>query len=383
MSIIRNAVFSGAGVDGAGHVGATKQLQKELGGTLNDLQRVAGASSGAIMAMLAALNCTAEEIETLYLQINFKKIADGHNVIHEAKNIYAQDSIYDGAELRKTIAELLIKKHGSPHLTFSALTKHGYKDLHVAATIIGERFGAGTTEPKIFNAELTPDTDVLTAVLASASVPGLFPPIFMKEIQPGQFIEIKNPDPKDDDVFMYADGGYTLNLPERLFDKKKYLSTSRGDANGNEDFFNHETIGFLICPSQEAKHQNKMKPIRHHHPIQYALALVSGAIVSAQESAFLHSKDPSRTVLISNNDISAFDFDITLVEKKALIKNGESAAAIFFHPASKEEKLSVAEQFAQKRRHIPSPIDSQKLTQPLLHAEHSDEARKAKCCVVM
>ena len=54
-------------------VGAAKELEKNLGGSFEQIERVAGTASGAIMALMLALNCSAEEIEKLYLTIIFHK----------------------------------------------------------------------------------------------------------------------------------------------------------------------------------------------------------------------------------------------------------------------------------------------------------------------
>ena len=55
----RNLVFEGGGVKGLAYAGATRVLEER--GILKDIQRVAGASAGAINALLMALGYSSDE----------------------------------------------------------------------------------------------------------------------------------------------------------------------------------------------------------------------------------------------------------------------------------------------------------------------------------
>ena len=391
MSITRRyAAFSGAGVNGAAHVGEIKQLQKEVG-TLKPFVGVAGTSAGAITGLLFALGLTAEKIEELFMEIDFQKLDDRKNILREVVDIFEQDSLAIGAELRKMVTTLMQKACGNIHLTYGDLAKKGYKDLHVVTTRIGKRFGEGTADAKTFNAETTPHTQILPTIIASASIEGFFPPILMKEVKPGQFEEITNPDPNDPDVLMYADGGFMQNLPVRAFDKKKYLSTFKpGDTDGEEECFNPETLGFMICIPAETLRQTKMTALPRHNPVAYVRALANGAVFGTQEHNFWYSSDSRRTVLSSNNGISSRDFSITPSQVKMDVNSGITATADFFHPEEKEHKTNAAQAYAKGGRQMPSPIHTKKpLAVPLLSANdknNSDDENNDKgwkCCTIM
>ena len=56
----KNLVFEGGGVKGIAYVGALEVLEKE--GILQDVERVAGTSAGAMMAVLVGLRYSVAEV---------------------------------------------------------------------------------------------------------------------------------------------------------------------------------------------------------------------------------------------------------------------------------------------------------------------------------
>jgi NTE family protein len=394
-----NVAFSGAGVNGAAHVGAIKAIQTDLGGSLQPLQRIAGTSAGAIAAMLVAVNCSAEQIEDLFLQIDFQKIADGHNILNELINLERQESKFDGLELRKTIITLLKKSCGNPNITFGELAALGYKDLHIMTTRVGKRFGEGTTEPKIFCAADTPHTKILPTVLASASIPGAFPPVLMKEVADGEFVVVTDPNPDDADIIQYCDGGAKHNLPLHVFDKKKYLSSFKAtDTDGETHCFNPETIGIMICSPAEAAGPTKMTGLPPHQPLTYALALINGAFFGTQDTAFWHSRDRLRTALVSNNNISSTNFDITREQEQLDISSGNKTLTAFLAERKNlfnaSDNVVTLSSFGKQQWQVPSsPVfggnRKKSLTEPLLNqagtaADEEAEAKAgSKCCHIM
>ena len=65
----RNLVFEGGGVKGIAYVGALEVLDKE--GILRNIERVAGTSAGAMVAVLVGLGYTTKEISDILWDINF------------------------------------------------------------------------------------------------------------------------------------------------------------------------------------------------------------------------------------------------------------------------------------------------------------------------
>lgn len=70
----KNLVFEGGGVKGIAYVGALEKLDEE--GILKDIERVAGTSAGAMLAVLVGLGYTAKEIGDILWEINFQNFMD-------------------------------------------------------------------------------------------------------------------------------------------------------------------------------------------------------------------------------------------------------------------------------------------------------------------
>ena len=70
----KNLVFEGGGVKGIAYVGALEVLERE--GILKNIERVAGTSAGAMVAVLVALGYTPKEISDILWDINFKNFMD-------------------------------------------------------------------------------------------------------------------------------------------------------------------------------------------------------------------------------------------------------------------------------------------------------------------
>ncbi len=73
---INTIVFQGGGVKGLAFYGALKKLIEEEILRLEDLKIVAGASAGAINAMLLALGYSIEEVGGILAELNFKELLD-------------------------------------------------------------------------------------------------------------------------------------------------------------------------------------------------------------------------------------------------------------------------------------------------------------------
>jgi NTE family protein len=107
-----DAVFEGGGVRGIGLVGALKVVED------NDYQieHVAGASAGAIVAALVASRYTADEIRSIIFDIDFSRLTDLSGVgalpgLGKLFNILTKLGIYEGDYFLRLIRELL-KKQG-------------------------------------------------------------------------------------------------------------------------------------------------------------------------------------------------------------------------------------------------------------------------------
>jgi len=72
--IFKNLVFEGGGAKGIAYLGATEVLKRK--GILKNIERIGGASAGAINALLIGLNYKGNELKPLLMDLNFKVFLD-------------------------------------------------------------------------------------------------------------------------------------------------------------------------------------------------------------------------------------------------------------------------------------------------------------------
>src|SRR5689334_6878597 len=72
---IKNLVFEGAGIRGIAYCGALKELEDR--GLMTKVERTAGTSAGALMAMAVSLGYNSDELSQIISQTDFKDFNDG------------------------------------------------------------------------------------------------------------------------------------------------------------------------------------------------------------------------------------------------------------------------------------------------------------------
>ena len=91
----KNLVFEGGGVKGIAYVGALKKLEEE--DILQNIERVAGTSAGAMVAVLIGLGYTAEELRTILWDINFQNfLDDSWGFVRDTKRLLYDYGWYKG-----------------------------------------------------------------------------------------------------------------------------------------------------------------------------------------------------------------------------------------------------------------------------------------------
>jgi NTE family protein len=207
-------VLSGGGIKGIAHIGALRAIE-ELGHSKN-ITTFAGSSVGAIIASLALIGYTSDEMYNFILLFDIGRIKS-----IDLKNLLTNYGLDNGIRVEIMLAKLFDAKGFSKDCTFSELYNKTKKTLIVTASCINDK--------KVYNFSHieTPDVPVLIAVRMSMSIPLYFVPVIYK----GK---------------MYVDGGCMDNFPIRLFDNKLdevigiYLSELRdivNDISNVEEFF--------------------------------------------------------------------------------------------------------------------------------------------------
>ena len=311
-------VFEGGGVKGIGFLGALQQFEKTYGPrSLNQIERVAGASAGAIMALFMGLNFTLKEMEHVLWSLDFNKFKDDSwGIVRDSARVVKHYGLFKGDFFESWINELIEAKTGNGNITFGEFKKlmlehpeKGFKQMYFMGTNLSksreEVFSCGSKE-----CERLP---LATAVRISMSIPVFFAaPRLSKDAEGYLYRDTSG----EGDV--YSDGGVLNNYPIKLF-----------DASGHP---NNATLGFRLDSEEEIQRFRDGLLSKKSTDISslfgYANALVK-VFYQFQDHEHARGHDRNRTVYIDTLGVSTTDFDLTDSDKKALIDSGEKAVKNF------------------------------------------------------
>ena len=328
----KNLVFEGGGVKGIAYVGALEVLDKE--GVLRNIERVAGTSAGAMVAVLVGLGYTTKEISGILWDINFKNFLDSSwGVVRNTKRLLEDYGWYKGDFFRDLMASYIKAKTGDGESTFKDIEDLKKKNNALRGiSLIGADLSTGYS--KVFNAALTPDVKVADAARISMSIPLFFAAI--KGI--------------NGDDHIYVDGGLLDNYAVKVFDRMNYVSDeanirrteyykkineklqankakTRSLSPINEYIYNKETLGFRLDAQEEIDFYldpNASAPTKEIKSFfTYSKALIT-TLIDFQNNVHLHSDDWQRTVYIDTLGVKATDFDISDTKKQKLVESGTS-----------------------------------------------------------
>ncbi len=307
---------------GIAYVGALEVLDRE--GILNDIERVAGTSAGAMVAVMVALRYSAEEVLQVLGTLNFRDFKDSSKgILRDTIRLLKNYGWYKGDYFRDLMAKLIEKKTGNGEMTFEQLEATGqYRDLY----LVGADLTTGLS--KVFSVH---NQETKTMKVADAARISMSIPLFFAAVRGGK-----------DNKHLFVDGGLLDNYTVKTFDRQTYLadlnnarrteyyekineklrmqrSTSR-----NEYVYNKETLGFRLDAKEDIDmyltHEENFKEIKGF--FDYTKALVT-TLIDFQTNVHLHSDDWQRTVYIDTLGVRAIDFDIPQEKKDALVESGK------------------------------------------------------------
>lgn len=316
----KNLVFEGGGVKGIAYVGAMEVLDRE--GILNNIERVAGTSAGAMVAVLVGLKYSAEEVKDVLWHLDFKNFMDKSNFfVGNTTRLLKEYGWYKGDFFRQTMADLIQRKTGNGEITFGELaaTKE-YREIY----LVGANLSTGLSE--VFSHKTTPEMKVADAARISMSIP-----LFFASVKGGK-----------NKQHIYVDGGLLENYPIKTFDQVEFIANAnsirrteyyetintkcvqKGSAK-TEYVYNKETLGFRLDSSDEismylGKGSTEVKEIKNF--LGYTKALVT-TLIDFQNNVHLHSDDWQRTIYIDTLGVGSVDFDISDEKKTDLLNSGK------------------------------------------------------------
>lgn len=318
----KNLVFEGGGVKGIAYVGALEVLDRE--GVLNDIERVAGTSAGAMVAVMVALRYTAEEMRQVLESLNFKDFKDSSKgILRDTIRLLKNYGWYKGDFFRNLMSKLIEKKTGNGEITFEQLEETGkYRKLY----LVGADLTTGLS--KIFSAS---NQETKTVKVADAARISMSIPLFFAAVRGGQ-----------DNKHVFVDGGLLDNYTVKTFDRQNYLADVNNarrteyyekinekfrmqrSTSKNEYVYNKETLGFRLDAKEDIDmfltHKENFNEINGF--FDYTKALVT-TLIDFQTNSHLHSDDWQRTVYIDTLGVRAIDFDIPKEKKDELVASGK------------------------------------------------------------
>lgn len=331
----KNLVFEGGGAKGIAYLGAMEVLEKK--DILKNIERIGGASAGAINALLMGLNYSNDELKEKLMDLDFKMfLDDSPGIARDIIRLQSKFGWYKGDRFYNWIKDRIREKTGNPNSTFKDIydgkEENKFKDIY----FIGANISTGFAE--VYSYEDTPLMEVAKAVRISMSIP-----LFFAALR-------KN----DEDVCV--DGGLINNYPVKLFDREKYVQVDRRipkyykkynrelketNHKNNIWVFNKETLGFRLDSAKEiAVFRNHKEPDHKEIKgfIDYAFCLIS-TVFNIQSSMHLHSDDWKRTIYIDTLGVSTFDFGLNKENKLKLIESGKNCTEKYFEWYDKLKRL--------------------------------------------
>ncbi len=297
-----NAVFEGGGVKGISLVGAVCAAE-ERGAVF---ERVAGTSSGAIVASLIAAGYRAADIKAILEETPFRtflrrKGIYNFGVIGSVLRILFKMGLYSSEELKLWIEGLLAVR--GVH-TFGDLPKG--KLSIVASDITNGKLLVLPDD--ISGYGLDPmRMSVAAAVRMSSSLPYFFDPVRIR-MNPG----LRRTNGRAAQWAYIVDGGLLSNFPLWLFDNDQ-----RGTAHPVQ------TVGFQMVGKNETEPRVIKGPVT-------MLQAVFETMLQAHDERYIEKQNRPRTVKIPTKGIRSTQFHLSKEESDMLYGSGYEAAASFF-----------------------------------------------------
>lgn len=307
----KNLVLEGGGVRGFAYAGAFEILDSL--GILGPIEKIGGASAGAIQAALLAIGYTPVEIINVAANIPLKEFNDGF-FPGGFSRVSKKLGFFKGDKLNKWIEELIAAKTGDANITFKQLhqqrsAKH-YKDLYITGTDLTYR------SLRIFSYESYPDMHIKDAIRISFSIPLYFEPVLIDD--DGKVHQDRN----NRTLHVMVDGGLLSNYPIQMFDSVKYSP----DSSKNAFIENSETLGLLLDKPEQLKYNEGVYPL----PIRSLREYMSAVYQTLIDKPNPDGSWLKRTITISHLNMTGRVRKLSRLTIKKLAESGRQGVREFF-----------------------------------------------------
>ncbi len=323
-NIYKNLALEGGGVRGIAYAGAFKVLEEKS--VLQNIEKVAGSSAGAIAGLMISIGYSAKDIDSILMELPIERFNDGKGgVIGKYGRVKHKFGIYKGDRFESWLKELVKNKTGNEELTFKELhalhlQNKLYKDLYCTGTNISKQ------QLEIFSYEHTPDMPVALAVRISGGIPFYFQPIALDD----RLQKIKKGD-STSFINYYVDGGMLCNYPISMFDSCENRVNPLLCFSAK---LNPATLGIkLERPEQiDSLHNNSIAipPYDPHDLSEYVVAFSNLLMETLARKYPNLENERGRTIYVSYGNINSRIKKMKDAEKRLLYDNGVKAAREFF-----------------------------------------------------
>ena len=212
-------IMTGGGLSGLVYIGIYRFFKEHE--VLKDIHYMAGTSIGAFFIFLFGLNIDYDKIENMCM--------GSEGLCHKSSlvefnpcnllNIRTNRGLYKTERFKPCLVDFLKEKYDIEDISFSEYIKLTGVDIHISATCLNTH-----SHLDLCN-DTFPDMSVLTAILASMSVPVLFEPVIYNDL-------------------MLVDGGCSDNLDiynvvKNKLNKALYISLEPDSTFTNEQLQNN------------------------------------------------------------------------------------------------------------------------------------------------
>jgi predicted acylesterase/phospholipase RssA len=169
-------ILTGGGLGGMAYIGIYRFFKEH--NILKDVHYMTGISIGALFVFLFGLNIDYDKIENMFMckeGVCYKSALVEFNPAN-LLNIRANNGLYTTERFRPFIVAFLKDKYDIEDITFSEYIKLTGVDIHISSTCLNTH-----SHLDLCN-DTFPEMSVITAILASMSIPVAFQPVIYKDM---------------------------------------------------------------------------------------------------------------------------------------------------------------------------------------------------------